>query len=219
MQDNFNINDWRIKMINESLEEAEVPKETPKDNNFSQASDKLYKKVTGEEPKVATKNKFRDVKEGEDQTYIVAWWEFYNDDWDNDFTEVQASSEEEAIQKAKSQAPRGSKDFKAKLKTIKENKMKKSDAVKMIKETILASLSEKKKKKDETEDVTDIVDTETETSDAPEGGSDLAGGAKEVQDALSSLQAAAKSLGDDKLNGQVSNLITYFTRTHVSKGQ
>lgn len=154
------------------------------------------------------------------QTYLVTWWEFYNDDWDNDSTEVQASSEEEAIQKAKSQAPRSSKDFKAKLKTIKENrKMKKSEAVKMIKETILASLSEKKKKKDETEDVTDIVDTETETSDAPEGGSDLDGGAKEVQDALSSLQAAAKSLGDDKLNGQVSNLITYFTRTHVSKGQ
>lgn len=157
------------------------------------------------------------------QTYIVRYEYRYDDMWDFDTVEVKASSEEEAIEKAKGVVPRSTRKDKmsAKLKTeVKENrKMKRSEAVKMIRETILSSLSEKKKKKEETEDVTDIVDTETETSDAPEGGSDLAGGAKEVQDALSSLQAAAKSLGDDKLNGQVSNLITYFTRTHVSKGQ
>lgn len=79
MQDNFNINDWRTKMIRESLEEAEVPKKTPKDNNFSQASDKLYKKVTGEDPKPASKNKFRDIKE----SHNSGIYESIEDDLDN----------------------------------------------------------------------------------------------------------------------------------------
>lgn len=33
-------------------------------NGYSNAEDNLYKKVTGEEPKASTKNKFRDLKEG-----------------------------------------------------------------------------------------------------------------------------------------------------------
>jgi len=83
--------------------------------------DNLYKAVTGENPKTSTKNKLRAPKNEikvntPPQIYVVGYWTYYNGDWDSDYVEVKAVSEEDAIKKAKDLAPRASKDFKAKLK-------------------------------------------------------------------------------------------------------
>lgn len=48
--------------------------------------------------------------------YIVGYYEYYNDSWEGDTIEVKASTEEEAIEKAKKLVPRATKGFKAKLK-------------------------------------------------------------------------------------------------------
>lgn len=59
MQDNFDVHKWnKERYLNESNESK------PKDE-FTKAEDKLYKAVTGEEPKVATKNKMREPKVNE----------------------------------------------------------------------------------------------------------------------------------------------------------
>jgi hypothetical protein len=62
---------------------------------------------------------------------------------------------------------------------------------------------------DDTEDV-EIEDTEIDTSEVDPN-------VKAVQDALTQAQAAAQSLGDQKLSNQIGNTITYFTRAHISK--
>jgi hypothetical protein len=59
MDDKFDISKWKRKLITENS--TEIPKEK---DSFAQAEDNLFKKVTGEEPKASTKNKFRGVKEG-----------------------------------------------------------------------------------------------------------------------------------------------------------
>jgi hypothetical protein len=61
--EDINISEWKRKLL---MENQEVD---PAKDHFSKAEDNLYKKVTGEEPKASTKNKFRDIKEGEDKTY------------------------------------------------------------------------------------------------------------------------------------------------------
>jgi len=83
--------------------------------------DKLFKAVTGEEPKTSTKNKLRAPKNEikvntPPQVYVVGYWEYYNDSWEGDYVEVKAVSEEDAIEKAKQMVPRATKGFKAKLK-------------------------------------------------------------------------------------------------------
>lgn len=57
-----------LYITNDSNKNIYINLSKPKDNNFSQASDKLYKKVTGEEPKKSTKNKFRNIKEVSSET-------------------------------------------------------------------------------------------------------------------------------------------------------
>ena len=42
---------------------------------------------------------------------------------------------------------------------------------------------------------------------------------KAVQDALTQAQAAARTLGDDKLTDQIGNTITFFTRAHIVGGE
>jgi len=53
----FNIGEWKNKLLKENQED-------PAKDHFAQAEDNLYKKVTGEEPKASSGNKFRDPKEG-----------------------------------------------------------------------------------------------------------------------------------------------------------
>lgn len=59
MQDNFNVHEWNK---NRYLAESVDPKDKEEE---AKIGDNLYKKVTGKEPKVSTKNKLREpIKEG-----------------------------------------------------------------------------------------------------------------------------------------------------------
>jgi hypothetical protein len=105
--------------------------------------------------------------------------------------------------------------------------MKISEFKKMIKDHLLEddSIDEaKKKKKDkESEDISieDITDEtpaeETETT-IDVTTDQVNPNIKAVQDALTQAQAAAKTLGDDKLTDQIGNTITFFTRSHIVGG-
>ncbi len=124
MQDNFDVTKWNMSRY---LSESEDTKSKDKEEE-KKIGDNLYKAVTGKEPKASTKNKIRDiVKEifksqneikvnTPPREYIVGYYEYYNDSWEGDTIEVKASTEEEAIEKAKKLVPRATKGFKAKLK-------------------------------------------------------------------------------------------------------
>lgn len=58
--EDINIGSFKRKFLMENQEED------PAKDHFEKAEDNLYKAVTGEEPKASSKNKFRDVKEGEE---------------------------------------------------------------------------------------------------------------------------------------------------------
>jgi hypothetical protein len=99
-----------------------------------------------------------------------------------------------------------------------------------IKETLTNLLTEKKKKKSKSKpeeeiDVDIDVDAES-TEETPEGGEDMmaaepveptvGGSAQDVQKELMDALEAAKSIGDVKLQRQISNALTYFTRQQVA---
>ena len=108
--------------------------------------------------------------------------------------------------------------------------MKISEFKKMIKDHLLEdnSIDEAKKKKDEApeEEITvDDITDETETTPAEETETtvdittdQVDPNVKAVQDALTQAQAAARTLGDDKLTDQIGNTITFFTRSHIVGG-
>ena len=86
--------------------------------------------------------------------------------------------------------------------------MKISEFKKMIKDHLLEdnSIDEAKKKKDAEEEITvDDITDEIPAEEAP---------AEETQ-----AQAAARTLGDDKLTDQIGNTITFFTRAHIVGGE
>ena len=100
----------------------------------------------------------------------------------------------------------------------------------MVKEAVAGLLDEKKKKskKSEEEEVDmdiDIDNPEGAEGETPEGGEEMpveepqpaAGGtAQDVQKELMDALEAAKSIGDVKLQRQISNALTYFTRQQVA---
>lgn len=66
MEDNFDIRKWNKERY---LAEATNPKDKEEE---AKIGDNLYKKVTGEEPKVSTKNKVREpVKESPSQKIFI----------------------------------------------------------------------------------------------------------------------------------------------------
>lgn len=100
------------------------------------------------------------------------------------------------------------------LSNLKE--MKKSEFKQKIKEQILSSLNEKKKKED-TEEVDITNDTEETPTEETPGTADFGVDPKitTLQNALKAAYDGAKELGDEKLLTQIGNTITYFTRAHV----
>ena len=78
------------------------------------------------------------------------------------------------------------------------------------------------KKKDEEEDV-EITADETGTIEEPatdtpsSEDSNLSDSDQEYLDSLEDLKNKAKEMGDEKLENQIDNTITYFTRQHVVK--
>lgn len=120
--------------------------------------------------------------------------------------------------------------------------MKISEFKKMIKDYIsedenvmglgeenVEDLDEAKKKKDTEEeitvdDITDEVPSEEAPAEETETTIDVTTdqvnpNVKAVQDALTQAQAAARTLGDDKLTDQIGNTITFFTRAHIVGGE
>jgi len=80
-------------------------------------------------------------------------------------------------------------------------------------------------KEEEIEDEVDVDIESPEAMDEPTGGinvtqnadADLTGVEKEVQDNLEAALEAAKKIGDEKLQKQIGNSLTFFTRQHVVK--
>lgn len=98
--------------------------------------------------------------------------------------------------------------------------MKKEELKSKIREQILSNLSEKKKKDKEEEPEVEITkDTEETETTEPAPAKDFGVDPKiqTLQNALKAAYDAAKELGDEKLETQIGNTITYFTRAHVVK--
>ena len=102
---------------------------------------------------------------------------------------------------------------------------------KMVRETLTGLLDEKKKKpkKPKEEKVNMDIDIETPEGaegETPEGGEEgmsmaepepaVGGSAQDVQKELMDALEAAKNIGDVKLQRQISNALTYFTRQQVA---
>ena len=101
---------------------------------------------------------------------------------------------------------------------------------KQIRETLTTLLAEKKKKKSKSKPEEEIdmdIDMDAEsTEETPEGGEDMmptepaqptvGSSAQDVQKELMDALEAAKGIGDVKLQRQISNALTYFTRQQVA---
>jgi len=114
--------------------------------------------------------------------------------------------------------------------------MKKSDLKELIRNSIIKELEYQdddaalgnmysplyEKKKNEEEDVEITADetdtTEEPTTDTPPSeDSALSDSDQEYLNSLEDLKNKAKEMGDEKLENQIDNTITYFTRQHVVK--
>lgn len=71
--------------------------------------DELAKKM-GDDTRIS--KKYSNVTEQKEGTYEVQYWVYRNDDFDNDEVKVHATSDADAIEKAKQKAPNRAKKFK-----------------------------------------------------------------------------------------------------------
>jgi len=110
----------------------------------------------------------------------------------------------------------------------KSSKMKVSELKAKIKEMVLAEAKDDEEEEevtDEEEVDVDVEDPEPTEEPMGDGGinvtqnadADLTGKEKEVQDNLEAALKAAQELNDEKLQQQIGNSLTFFTRTHVVK--
>jgi hypothetical protein len=108
--------------------------------------------------------------------------------------------------------------------------MKKSDLKELIRKNIIQELSIDdttseydflyEKKKEEEEDIKITADEKTEKPEVDMGGAEdpaLSDSDQEYLNTLETLKNKAKEMGDEKLENQIDNTITYFTRQHVVK--
>ena len=94
-----------------------------------------------------------------------------------------------------------------------------------VNQKVKAEDSLKEAKDEEVEDEVDVDVEAPEVIDEPTGGinvtqnadADLTGTEKELQDNLEAALEAAKKIGDEKLQQQIGNSLTFFTRQHVVK--
>jgi hypothetical protein len=112
--------------------------------------------------------------------------------------------------------------------------MKKSDLKELIRKNIIQELESQdddaalgnmysplyEKKKEKEEDIEITADEETEEPEVDMGGAEdsaLSDFDQEYLNTLETLKNKAKEMGDEKLENQIDNTITYFTRQHVVK--
>jgi hypothetical protein len=137
---------------------------------------------------------------------------------------VSAEGEVEMISAEDSRAAIGMKESKEK---IKSNKMKKSELKEMIKMAMMAEIDGSAVEAEdydpvmeadeevEDEETVDVAVDDTETIDT-ETTAEIDPNVKTAQDALTQAMEAARQLGDKKLQDQIGNTITFFTRAHVA---
>jgi len=137
---------------------------------------------------------------------------------------VSAEGEVEMISAEDSRAAIGMEENKEETKS---NKMKKSELKEMIKMAMMAEIDgsaveaedydpvmEADEEVEDTETV-DVAVGDTETIDT-ETTAEIDPNVKTAQDALTQAMEAARQLGDKKLQDQIGNTITFFTRAHVA---
>jgi hypothetical protein len=112
--------------------------------------------------------------------------------------------------------------------------MKKSDLKELIRKNIIQELESQdddaalgnmysplyEKEKEKEEDIKITADKETEEPEVDMGGAEdsaLSDADQEYLNTLETLKNKAKEMGDEKLENQIDNTITYFTRQHVVK--
>ncbi len=69
MGKDINIGEFKRKLLKENNE----PEHDPAKDHFANAEDQLYRRVTGEEPKASSANKFRDLKEDESKNGSIEY--------------------------------------------------------------------------------------------------------------------------------------------------
>jgi hypothetical protein len=215
MNDTFDIHKWnKDRYLSESESEDQNPYDTAMQNLATKADITIHTPSGG--------NKFRKHQ------YEVGYTYRNGEEYEDGIEYVEASSEEEAINKAKELAPRlarlGGKFYPKRLSENKLRSMNLAELKQQIREEILSTLQEKKKKEKKASEETseELPDMEGESSslgdeeNTPSSG-DFGVDPKltKLQNALKAAYDAAKEMGDEKLSTQIGNTITYFTRTHV----
>jgi hypothetical protein len=215
MNDTFDIHKWnKDRYLSESEAEEQNPYDTAMKNLATKADITLHTPSGG--------NKFRKHQ------YEVGYTYRNGEEYEDGIEYVEASSEEEAISKAKELAPRlarlGGKFYPKRLSENKLHNMNLEELKQQIREEVLSTLQEKKKKEDKdsketSEEMPDMegeVSTDDNEKPAPTS-SNFGVDPKltKLQNALKAAYDVAKEIGDEKLSTQIGNTITYFTRTHV----
>ena len=107
------------------------------------------------------------------------------------------------------------------------SKMKKSELKEMIRQSILAETGASLTEEEEDEKDVDVdadvdvdIDADVKADEdeiivKQDADTDLGGTVGDVQDNLEAALEAARELGDEKLEDQIGNTLTFFTRTHV----
>ena len=107
------------------------------------------------------------------------------------------------------------------------SKMKKSELKEMIRQSILAEAGASLTEEEEDEKDVDVdadvdvdIDADVKADEdeiivKQDADTDLGGTVGDVQDNLEAALEAARELGDEKLEDQIGNTLTFFTRTHV----
>lgn len=116
MSNNFDVHAWkRDRLIESTLEDADL-KAKKRVDVISNSVLKSFPELNKLELRYAISSGFSDLvfdglleAESNEKEYMVQYWIYRNDDYDNDEVIVKASSEEEALEKAKEEAYKGKK--------------------------------------------------------------------------------------------------------------
>lgn len=134
MKNNFDVHAWkRNQLIESTLDDADL-KAKKRVDTITNSILKSFPELNVAELKYAVASGFADLAfdglseaESNEKEYEVEYWVYRNDDYDSDYITVKASSEEEALKKAKEEVRRG-KDFKI-YKTLNENEENPIDTI------------------------------------------------------------------------------------------
>ena len=175
--------------------EGEIDMVYKQENHYNTMSDKLTGMKEAEEAKKSNKMKKSELKE-----LIKASLTEYEKD-------VNVTDED----------PQSEEDFLAEVEAILAEADEEVDAEVEDTETTDDAEATDAETTDDAE-ATDVTVDDTETTDV-ETTAEVDPNVKATQDALTQAMEAAKAIGDKKLQDQIGNTITFFTRTHVANAE